>query len=67
MLSKEVSSTILKVFGMTRPVTEPRFPGPLANTLHARSMNRVKGAHNFPKINVIARLEIELTSFEAAI
>ena len=33
VLSKEVSSTILKVFGMTRPGIEPRSPGPLANTL----------------------------------
>ena len=33
MLSKEVSSTIFKVFGMTRPGIEPRSPGPLANTL----------------------------------
>ena len=30
VLSKEVSSTILKVFGMTRPGTEPRSSGPLA-------------------------------------
>ena len=33
MLSKEVLSTIFKVFGMTRPGIEPRSPGPLANTL----------------------------------
>ena len=33
VLSKEVSSTIFKVFGMTRPGIEPRSPGPLANTL----------------------------------
>ena len=33
MLSKEVSRTIFKVFGMTRPGIEPRSPGPLANTL----------------------------------
>ena len=32
VLSKEVSSTIFKVFGMTRPGIEPRSPGPLANT-----------------------------------
>ena len=29
MLSKEVSSTILKVLGMTRPGIEPKSPGPL--------------------------------------
>ena len=33
LLSKEVSSTILKVFGMTRPRIEARSPGTLANTL----------------------------------
>ena len=33
MLSKEVSSIIFKVFGMTRPGIERRSPGPLANTL----------------------------------
>ena len=33
VLSEEVSSTIFKVFGMTRPGIEPRSPGPLANTL----------------------------------
>ena len=36
MLSKEASSTIFWVFGMTRPGIEPRSPGPLANTLTAR-------------------------------
>ena len=40
VLSKEVSSTIFKVFGMTRPEMELRSPGPLANTLPARSMGR---------------------------
>ena len=33
VLSKEVSSTIFKVFGITRPGIELRSPGPLANTL----------------------------------
>ena len=33
VLSKEVSSTIFKVFGVTRPGIEPRSPGQLANTL----------------------------------
>ena len=33
VLSKEVSSTIFKVFGMTWPRIEPWCPGPLANTL----------------------------------
>ena len=41
MLSNEVSITILKVFGMTRPGIEPRSPGPLAHTLPTRPMNRL--------------------------
>ena len=40
MLSKEVSSTILKVFGMMRPVIEPRFSGPLTYILPTRPMSR---------------------------
>ena len=39
MLSKEASSPIFWVFGMTRPGIEPRSPGPLANTLTARPMS----------------------------
>ena len=42
VLSKEVSSTIFKVFGMTRPGIEPRSPSPLANTLPTRPMSRCK-------------------------
>ena len=42
VLSKEVSSTIFKVFGRTRPGIEPRSPGPLVNTLPTRPMNRLK-------------------------
>ena len=42
MLSKEASSTISKVFGMTRPRTEPRSPGPLANTLTIMPMSDMK-------------------------
>ena len=34
VLSKDVSSTIFKVFGMTRPGIENRHPRPLANTTH---------------------------------
>ena len=40
MLSKEVSNTILKVFGMTRPGIEPRSPGPFVNTLPTRAISR---------------------------
>ena len=36
------SSTIFKVFGMTRPGIEPRSPEPLANILLIRSMARRK-------------------------
>ena len=39
-----VSSSIFKVFGMTRPGIEPRSPGPLANTLTAGPMNGHEGA-----------------------
>ena len=37
MLSKAASSTIFKVFGMTRPGIELGFPGPLVNTLPTMS------------------------------
>ena len=36
-----VSSSIFKVFGMTRPGIEPRSPGPLANTLTAGLMSQI--------------------------
>ena len=39
VLSKEVSSSIFKVFGMTWPGIEPWSPGALANTLPTRSMS----------------------------
>ena len=40
VLSKEVSSTIFKVFGMMWPGIEPRSPRPLANTLPTRPIKR---------------------------
>ena len=43
LLSKEVSSTIFKVFRMTRPGTESRYPGHLANTLPTRPMSPSSG------------------------
>ena len=47
VLSKEVSSTIFKVFGMTRPGIEPRSTGPLANTLPTNPMSRFRvGDHS---------------------
>ena len=42
VLSKQVSSTIFKVFGMTGRRIEPRFPGPLTNT-----WNRTTGSGLF--------------------
>ena len=41
VLSKEVSSTIFRDFGMTRPGIEPGSPGPLANTLPNRPKSRL--------------------------
>ena len=41
VLRKAESSTIFKVFGMTRPGIEPRASGPLANTLLTRPMSRL--------------------------
>ena len=38
VLSKKVSSTIIKVFGMTLPGIEPWSPEPLATTLHFEPM-----------------------------
>ena len=38
LLSKEVSSIIFKVFGMTQPGIERRSPGPLVNTLPTKIM-----------------------------
>ena len=56
MLSKVVSSSIFKVFGMTRPGIELRSPGPLANTLGIDQ-----------KVNVLVQLEFELAYDEFAI
>ena len=36
MLSKDISGTIFRIFGMTGPKTESRSPGPLVNTLPYR-------------------------------
>ena len=47
MLSKVVSSSIFKVFGMTRPGIEPRSPGALANTLTAGPMSRFNFKYNY--------------------
>ena len=55
MLSKVVSSTIFKVFGMTRPGIEPRSPGPLANTLTAGPMSRNHGQANASRIILICQ------------
>ena len=42
VLSKEISSTIFKVLGMTRPGIEPRCPWPLVNTLPTWSMTQLQ-------------------------
>ena len=49
VLSKEVSSTIFKVFGMTRPGIEPRSPGLLANTLPTGAKHHYSGNCLFAK------------------
>ena len=54
----EVSSTIFKVFIMTRPGIEPRSPGPLAHTLPTRPMNRLKVNYNLDQRNAIRKLII---------
>ena len=55
VLSKEVSSTILKVFGMTRPGIEPRSPGPLVNTLPTKpiylDIDKIKHTFIYTKKN----------------
>ena len=38
VLSKEISSTIFKGFGMMQPGIEPRSPGPLTNALPTRPL-----------------------------
>ena len=53
MLSKEASSTIFWVFGMTRPGTEPRSPGWLANTLTARPMSGLIHINNTYKLCIV--------------
>ena len=53
MLSKVVSSSIFKVFGMTRPGIEPRSPGPLANTLTAGPMSRFIWLYRYSKSGAV--------------
>ena len=50
-----VSSSIFKVFGMTRPGIEPRSPGPLANTLTAGPN------HHHHHIVLAARISLTLS------
>ena len=51
VLSKEVSSTIFWVFGMTRPGIEHRSPGPLKSAFLTASTPRCKGwCYSFPWI-----------------
>ena len=62
MLSKVVSSSIFKVFGMTRPGIEPRSPGPLANTLTAGPMSITHYNHQilFPVIFFLLFPELKI-------
>ena len=50
-LSKGVSSTILKVFSMTRPGIEPRSPGSLANPLPTWANVLPSDTNNLRKVN----------------
>ena len=58
MLSKEVSNTIFKVFGMTRPGIELRSPEPLANTLPIKPLGLILIVRNgsfeqfFPRLSI---------------
>ena len=60
VLSKKVSSSIFKVFGMTWPGIEPRSPRPLANTLpfrpiyiyiYSAHMRKIKFLNNAQKFD----------------
>ena len=55
MLSKDASSTIFRVFGMTRPGIEPRSPKPLANTLTILPMSGTKKKKKKKKQHVITK------------
>ena len=55
MISKAASSAIFWDFGMTRPVIEPRSPGPLANTLLIRPMACLKYCTLLKKIDLVSR------------
>ena len=73
MLSKVVSSTIFKVFGMTRPGIEPRSPGPLANTLTAghisrgMEMNRMVSKYKNMKKQSIQMMRLFIVEYSATI
>ena len=57
MLSKEVSSTVFKVFSMTQPGTKPRSPGPLSNTLPTRPkwlLNRISSLKPYNCLQTIS-------------
>ena len=61
-VSKEVSSTIFKVFGMTQPGIEPGSPGPFANTLPTWLM-RVFGSPSTKVTNFTFITIINLNNF----
>ena len=59
VLIKEVSSTIFKVFGMTRPGIERRSPRPLANTLSTRPKSRYIDRNTWSHISVCKLLVLD--------
>ena len=56
MLSNGVSSIIFKVFGMTQPGIEPRFPGPLPYYLCIARW-RIVGYLTFPKVLGLSEIQ----------
>ena len=69
VLSKEVSSTIFKIFSMTRHGIEPWFPWPLANTLPTRPMSRLffQTMQDFKKRSGCKSILLEFCSTEPSI
>ena len=67
MLSKEASSTIFWVFGMTRPGIERRSPGPLANTLTIESPSTMVGQlfSLNPSLSFLTRQQVLQTIFSS--
>ena len=62
MLSKEVSSTILKVFGMMWPGIEPRSPGPLENTLPTMPMCTIITSSTYMYYDIIVNSTFKMVT-----